>query len=88
MHMKFYAEHSLKITNPRISDPLRMDDPQLGRARWGTNLDPLHLETPEFLSHKQTPMAAAVPHPGVKQVCSVVGCIVAVLLAVPRGQNF
>lgn len=51
-------------------------------------MDPLHLETPEFLSHKQTPMAAAVPHPGVKQVCSVVGCIVAVLLAVPRGQNF
>lgn len=32
-------------------------------------------------------MAAALPHPGVKQVCSVVDCSVAVLLAGPRGQN-
>lgn len=35
----------------------------------------------------QTPMAAAIPHPGVKQVGSVVGCTVTVLLAGPGGQN-
>lgn len=37
--------------------------------------------------HKHTPMAAALPHPGAKQVCSVVGCTVALLLAGSGGQN-